>query len=80
MLVLETQKVGVVYDVTDLTKSRALPQHDFNEPKVNQTPASFRFIKGHIEKIEGKQSLISSSDQTVVTIRPKYYIGSSGSV
>jgi hypothetical protein len=48
-------KSVVVYDVTDSSKSHGLPQHDFNEPKVNQMPASFRFIKGHIEEIDGQQ-------------------------
>ena len=73
-------KAGVVYDVTDPIKRRKLPQHDFNQPQVNQTPVSFRFIKGHVEEIEGKNNLINDKDQTVVIIRPKYYIGSSGSV
>ena len=69
-------KVGVAYDIADPSKRRQLPQHDFNEAKVNQTPASFRFIKGHIEKVAG----IGNDDQTVVIIRPKYYNGSSGRV
>ena len=55
---------GVVYDVTDPIKRRKLPQHDFNQPQVNQTPASFRFIKGHVEEIEGKNNLINDKDQT----------------
>ena len=46
----------------------------------NQTPASFRFIRQHTEKIEEKEELISDQDQSVVIIRPKYYIGSCGSV
>ena len=37
-------------------------------------------IKQHIEKIEGKDELITDQAQSVVTIRPKHYIGSSGSV
>ena len=73
-------KTGVIYDTCDPEKQKQLPQHDFNISKVNQTPASFRFIKQHIEKIEGDNELITNQDQTVVTIRPKYYIGSSGSV
>ena len=72
-------RTGVVY-VVDPDKRRELPQHDFNEPKVNQTPASFRVIKGFIEQKQDGEILINTSDQTMVTIRPKYYIGSSGSV
>ena len=72
-------KAGVVFDVVDPNKRRELPQHDFNEPKVNQTPASFRFIKGCIEHKQ-EDILINSSDQTLVIVRPKSNIGSSGSV
>ena len=57
-------KAGVVYDVADPNKRRKLPQHDFNQPQVNQTPVSFRFIKGHVEEIEGKNNLINDKDQT----------------
>ena len=37
-------KKGVIYDVSDSSKQKALPQHDFSENKVHQTPSSFRFI------------------------------------
>ena len=73
-------KAGVVYDVVDPLKAGKLPQHDFNQAQVNQTPASFRFIKGHVEEIENKNNLVNDNDQTIVIIRPKYYIGSSDSV
>ena len=69
-----------MYDVADPSKRRKLPQHDFSHPQVNQTPASFRFIKGHVEEIEGENNLVNNEDQTVVVIRGTYYIGSSGSV
>ena len=62
-------KAGVIYDVCDPEKQRQLPQHDFNHPEVNQTPASFRFIRQHTEKIEEKDELISDEDQSVVIIR-----------
>lgn len=64
-------KTSVVYDVVDPDKRRELPQHDFNEPKVNQTPASFRFIKGSIEQKQEEDILMNTSDQTLVIIRPK---------
>ena len=73
-------KAGIVYDVADPLKARKLPQYDFNQAQVNQTPASFRFIKGHVEEIENKNNLVNDNDQTIVIIRPKYYIGNSGSV
>ena len=73
-------KAGVIYDVCEPEKQKQLPQHDFNLAEVNQTPASFRFIQQHTEKIEEKEELISNQDQSVVIIRPKHYIGSCGSV
>ena len=73
-------KAGVIYDVCEPEKQKQLPQHDFNQAQVNQTPASFRFIWQHNEKIEEKEELTSDQDQSIVIIRPKYYIGSCGSV
>ena len=59
-----------------------MPQHDFSEPKLHQTraPSSFRFIRGNVEKIGDEQRFVHTEDQTVVTVSPKYFIGSSGSV
>jgi hypothetical protein len=37
-------------------------------------------MSGHQEVIEDKVHLVNDVDQTIVTVRPKYYIGSSGSV
>ena len=73
-------KAGVIYYVSEPEQQKQLPLHDLNHPEVNQTPASFRFIKQHIEKIEEKDELDSDHDQSVVIIRPTYYIGSCGSV
>ena len=73
-------KTGVIYDVIDPEEEKKLPQHDFNYPEVNQTLASFRFIKQHIFNIDGKDELISDKDQSVVVISPKHYIGINGTV
>ena len=74
-------KKGVIFDVADPQKQKQLPQHDFNsEPKVHQTPSSFRFIRGNVENIGEERRFVHTEDQTVVTVRPKYFIGSSGSV
>ena len=72
-------KKGVIYDVSDPSKQKALPQHDFTEAKVHQTPSSFRFIRGKVATIDGEQKFIHEDDQTIVTVRPKSYIGSSES-
>ena len=73
-------KASVIYDVCDPNEQKKLKQHDFNNPEVNQTPASFRFIKQHIENIQEKDELMSDQDQSLVIIRPKYFIGSGGSL
>ena len=59
-----------------------MPQHDFNsKPKVvHQTLSSFRFIRGKVENIGEEQRFVHTEDQTVVTVHPKYFVGSSGSV
>lgn len=47
----------------------------------HQTPSpSFRFIRGKVANIDGEQKFVHQEDQTVVTVRPKSYTGSSGSV
>lgn len=76
-------KAGVIYDVCDPNEQKKLKQHDFNHPEVNQTPASFRLIKQHIENIQEKDELMSDQDQSLVIQkpgRPKYFIGSGGSL
>ena len=73
-------KKGVIYDVSDPSKQKALPQHDFFENKVHQTPSYFRFIRGKVANIDEEQKFVHQEDQTVVTVRPKSYTGSSGSV
>ncbi|XP_070561926.1 uncharacterized protein [Ptychodera flava] len=73
-------KTMKVFDVTDVDKQKKLPLHDFSPSEVYQTPASFRFMTGHIDSVNGKEELMIDADQTAVIIRPKFYIGSSGSV
>lgn len=72
-------KAGRIYDVSDPENQRKLPQHDFSNPQVHVTSSSFRFMAGHQEIIEGSHP-VNDVDQTVVTVRPKHHIGSSGSV
>ena len=73
-------RAGKIYDVTDPEWSEKLPQHDFSNSQVHVTPLSFRFMSGHQKVIKGMTHPINDLDQTVVSVRPKYYIGSSGSV
>ena len=48
--------------------------------KVYVTPSSFRVMKWKVESINGIDNLVRTEDQSLVTVRPKYYVGSSGSV
>ena len=67
------------YDITEESQ-RKLPKHDFCVPDLYKTPSSFRFIRGHLQCIDGSEKLINDFDQTFVMIRPKAYVGSSGSI
>jgi hypothetical protein len=62
----------------DKEKAKCLPQHDFSETKVQITPSSFRFMTKKVDDVSDK--LVQDDDQSVVMVRPKYYVGSSGSV
>ncbi|CAC5384100.1 unnamed protein product [Mytilus coruscus] len=44
-------KAGKIIDVTDQNRSRKLPQHDFAEPKVYQSPSSYRIMTWKAEEI-----------------------------
>ena len=59
---------------------RELPVHDFYEPKYCQTPAAQRYMTRKVEVVEGRMKLILLDDETVFTVRPKAYVGSSASV
>ena len=55
-----------------------LPKYDWPEALMYQTPASHRLITKHTEEIDGKDTLVTSTDNHLVTIRPKAYVDSSG--
>ena len=73
-------KSGSIFQVADEEKQRKLPLHDFPVNKVYVTPSSFRVMKWKVESINGIDNLVRTEDQSLVTVRPKYYVGSSGSV
>lgn len=53
-------KAGKIIDVTDQNRSRKLPQHDFAEPKVYQSPSSYRIMTWKAEEINGNTLLTMS--------------------
>ena len=72
-------KSGSIFQVADEEKQRKLPLHDFPVNKVYVTP-SFRVMKWKVESINGIDNLVRTEHQSLVTVRPKYYVGSGGSV
>jgi hypothetical protein len=46
-------KAGKILQVTDESKQRKLPQHDFGTPHVYQTPSSFRYMTWKEENLFG---------------------------
>ena len=44
-----------LYDVTEDSLQKRLPQHDFCNPDLYQTPSSFRLVEGHLQSIDGSQ-------------------------
>ena len=71
-------KSGSIFQVADEEKQRKLPLHDFPVNKVYVTPSSFRVMKWEVELINGIDNLVRTEDQSLVTVKPKYYVGSSG--
>ncbi|CAC5384653.1 unnamed protein product [Mytilus coruscus] len=74
---LSDTKAGKIFTLTDESKQKKLPQHDFATPEVYQAPSSFRLMTWKTETIHGKERLIKDHDQSCVVVRPKFYVGSS---
>ena len=49
-------------------------------PRLTKCQHHFALSKATSKRLTDSRNLISSSDQTVVLIGPKYYMGSSGSI
>ncbi|XP_070539440.1 uncharacterized protein [Ptychodera flava] len=64
---------------SDTGKGRSLPKYDFPEAKLNITPASHRIMTKECTLVNSEEKLTTREDQSIVFMRPKYYIGSSGS-
>ena len=57
-----------------------LPKYDFANAQLHITPGSHRFIDYKTNHVDGKIVLETVEDESVCVMRPKYYVGSSGSV
>ena len=65
---------------SDQDQSRKLPKYDFPVNMINITPASHRIMNKEVHQVHGKDEVKLTEDQSVVFVRPKYFVGSSGSV
>ena len=69
-----------IFDVSGKSKQKKLLVHDFNVPEINVTPSVFRVIRDQVSSVSDCWTLIRDKDQSFVLIRPKFYIGSNGTV
>lgn len=59
-------------------KAKKLPIHDWPEKKVCITPSAHRIFAKTPSMLDGKERLLTTDDNHIVFLRPKYYVGSSG--
>ena len=59
---------------------RQLPGHDFADSRLFVTPSAFRFMTFKTETIDNDGKLVVNNDNSVASIRSKYYRGSTGTV
>ena len=58
-----------------------LPKYDFANPQLHITPGSlYRFMDYQTDVVDNQTVLKTSADESVCVMRPKHFIGSSGSV
>ena len=69
-----------IFQPSDQDQSRKLPKYDFPVNMINITPASHRIMNKEVHQVSGKDEIKLTEDQSVVFVRPKYFVGSSGSV
>ena len=75
------QNVGMIMH-SDPEKQSTFSEHDFADKKFYMAPSSHRFMNKTPSgvKINGYDEMETINDTTIVTIRPKHFISSSGSV
>ena len=71
---------GKIFQVTDEDHQKKLPKYDFPDSKLYVTPASHRIMNKEVIEVEGQQKVKLTDEQSFVFFRPKYYVGSSGTV
>ena len=71
-----------LYQLTDpeFEIAKKLPKYDFPQSMVNCTPGTFLYMNKVIEQVNNEESIKTHDQQTVVVTKPKYFVGSSGTV
>ena len=69
-----------IFRPTDSETARVLPRYDFPESMINCTPGAHRIMEKTVKKIDDKEEILFTEDDTVVFTRPKYYVGNTDSV
>jgi hypothetical protein len=65
---------------SDATQQRVLPKSDFPNRMVNVTPGVNRVMSYKLEEVDGSSKIKIVEDDTIVFNRPKFFVGSSGTV
>jgi hypothetical protein len=69
-----------IYQPEDPNLSKKLPKYDFPESMVNCTPGTFLFLNKKTQVVDNEESVKTCDQQTIVITKPKYFVGSSGTV
>ena len=78
---LRDVKKSGIYQPTDSNAARKLPKYDWVNQQVYTTPSTHRiFTKEPRQVDDEKESFVMSEDDSFVFMRPKAFVGSSGSV
>ena len=76
---LEKTRNVKILTLSDSSRARKLPLHDFPEGKVYCTPASHHIMRKATTEVEGSvEKLITQEDTHFVFSRPKHYTPSHG--
>ena len=69
-----------IFQPEDSCLTKKLPKYDFPESMVNCTPGTFLFMNKQTQFIDNEESIKTCDQQSVVITKPKYFVGSSGTV
>lgn len=77
---MHSARSQAVYSTTDDATARKFKKYDFPISMLNCTPGTFHFMSKQVENIDNKEQVRTTEQQSMVIVKPKYFIGSSGLV